>query len=212
MARSSSSSTSTAARGLSSPLTRLAAGAVFVVGGILASTAAMNAQADTKPVPQAGVQKVAHAHGHEGARGHGHHARHGRHGGHHGAASVLDPRRLDRLLDEVKATDAQRAQIRQISGAARDDLRKLHQGGEPRAQFVNPLAQPQIDAAAAETARQQRLARQDAVSKRVLTATLDVAKVLTPEQRTQLAEKAKKRQERFEQRRAQRGQPGGERQ
>ncbi len=200
-----SSTTSTALRGLSlSPLSRLAAGAVLVVGGILASTAAMNAQADTKPEPKAGVHQVAHQHdAHGGKHAHGKHARHG------GAGGFLNPRRLDRMLNEVNATEAQRAQIRQISGAARDDLRKLHQGGgDLRSQSLTLLTQPQIDTAAAEAVRQQMLAQHDAMSKRTLTAMLDVAKVLTPEQRTQLGEKMKQRQQKMEQRRAQRAQAG----
>lgn len=195
-----------------SPLSRLAAGAVLVVGGILASTAAMNAQADTKPAPPAGFQQVAHQP--DGPGGKHAHGKHGRHGG--GPGGILDPRRLDRLLDEVNATDTQRAQIRQISGAARDDLRKLHEGGSDlRGQSLALLTQPKIDTAAAEAVRQQMLAKQDAMSKRTLTAMLDVAKVLTPEQRTQLGEKMKKRQQMFEQRREQRreqrAQPGADR-
>jgi Spy/CpxP family protein refolding chaperone len=196
-----------------SPLSRLAAGAVLVVGGILASTAAMNAQADTKPAPPAGFQQVAHQP--DGPGGKHAHGRHGRHGG--GPGGILDPRRLDRLLDEVNATETQRTQIRQISEAAREDLRKLHQGGgNLRGQSLALLTQPQIDTAAAEAVRQQMLARQDAMSKRTLTAMLDVAQVLTPAQRTQLGEKMKERQQKMEQRRAQRAQagtqPGSERQ
>ena len=206
------SSTSTALRGLSlSPLSRLAAGAVLVVGGILASTAAMNAQADTKPEPKAGVHQVAHQHDmHGGKHAHGKHA-HGKHGRHGGPGGFLEPRRLDRMLKEVNATEAQRAQISQISGAARDDLRKLHQGGgDLRSQSLALLTQPQIDTAAAEAIRQQMLARHDAMSKRTLTAMLDVAQVLTPEQRTQLGEKMKQRQQKMEQRRAQRAQAGAQ--
>lgn len=193
-----------------SPLSRLTAGAVLVIGGVMASTAAMNAQADpAKPDLKAALQQVGHQPDGPGGK-HAHH-RHGRHGG--GPGGILNPRRLDRLLDEVKATDAQRAQIRQISGAARDDLRKLHEGGSDlRGQSLALLTQPTIDTAAAEAVRQQMLAQHDAMSKRTLTAMLDMANVLTPEQRAQLGEKMKQRHEKMQQRRAQRAQAGTERQ
>ena len=62
-----------------------------------------------------------------------------------------------------------------------------------REQGLQLFTQPTVDATAAEALRQQMLAQHDQASKRMLQAMLDVAKVLTPEQRAQLAERMKQR-------------------
>lgn len=194
---------------LSTPWARAATGTLVLVGGIVASMSAMNAHADTKSLAQDGKPVAS-----QGERSHDH-ARHHGHRGHgkHHAGGLLGGRHLDKMLDEVKATDAQRAQIKQINEAARADLRKLHEGSrDMRGQSLAILAQPQIDANAAEALRQQMLARHDAVTKRSLAAMLDVARVLTPEQRAQLADKMKARKAKFEQRRQERAQRAAERQ
>ena len=59
---------------------------------------------------------------------------------------------------------------------------------------------PNVDASAAESIRQEMLAQHDATSRRMLQAMLDVSRVLTPEQRAQLAERMKERRERMEER------------
>jgi periplasmic protein CpxP/Spy len=165
-------------RGHATRWTRLASGSMLVVGAVLASASAMTAWAAPGHGPRAAIHKVAHHPGPAGGPG------------------------LDRLLDEVQATAAQRAQIRQIAGAARDDLRQLRETApDLRKDTLNVLTQPSIDVGAAEQARQKMLAQHDAVSKRTLTAMLDVAKVLTPEQRAQLGEKFKARQAEREKRR-----------
>jgi Spy/CpxP family protein refolding chaperone len=108
----------------------------------------------------------------------------------------LGGRHLDRLLDEVKATDAQRAQIKALAKAAEADLKPLHETERGiHEQTLALFGQPQVDAAAAEKLRQQMLASHDAVSKRVLQTVLDVSKVLTPEQRIALVAKVQKRHE-----------------
>ena len=98
-------------------------------------------------------------------------------------------RRVDRMLDGVGASDAQRAQIRQIAQAAAADLTAQRDAGRGlRAQGLQIFAASSVDAAAAESLRQQMLAQHDQASRRMLQAMLDVARVLTPEQRTKLAE------------------------
>ncbi|MDE2401355.1 MAG: Spy/CpxP family protein refolding chaperone [Burkholderiales bacterium] len=107
-------------------------------------------------------------------------------------------RHLARVLDDVKATDAQRTQIKAISEAAEKDIKTLHQGGLTlHEQALALFAKPKIDAAAAEKLRQDMSARHDAVSKRVLQAALDIGNVLTPEQRAQWVEQMQKRHERM---------------
>lgn len=101
---------------------------------------------------------------------------------------------LDRALDLVKATPQQRADIRRIAGAARDDLRAARQavqpsraaGGAPA--WVAAWSADQIDVGALEAERQRQTARRDAMSQRVLKAAVDIGAVLQPEQRRQLAE------------------------
>ncbi len=105
-------------------------------------------------------------------------------------------RGVDRALDGLNASEAQRTQIRQIFKAAADDLRgqraqrrALHERG------LQIFAAPTVDAAAAEQLRQQMQALQEQASKRRLQAMLDASKVLTPEQRAKLAERMKQREE-----------------
>ncbi len=57
------------------------------------------------------------------------------------------------------------------------------------------LGEAKPDAAAAEKARQQMLAHHDKASQRMLQAQLDIANVLTPAQRAQIAATLKARQE-----------------
>lgn len=103
---------------------------------------------------------------------------------------------LARMLDEVKATADQRAQIEQILKAARSDLKDQHEAARSlREQSLQLFTQPTVDAAAAESLRQQMLAQHDKASQRSLQAMLEVSRVLTAEQRQQLAEQMKKRAE-----------------
>lgn len=140
--------------------------------------------------------------GHPGHQAHkgGHHAEHfhgHQRGDHRGAAGAGEARYLDRLLGDAKLTDAQRAQIRDIHTQANADLKALHQSVRDAAGNTQSLyAQVKPDAAAAERARQQRLAQHDKVSKRLLQKQLDIANVLTPAQRAKIATELKVRQER----------------
>jgi len=101
------------------------------------------------------------------------------------------------MLDIVNATDAQRSQIEAIFKAARQDLSgqretgmKLHQ------QLATLYTATNIDAAAIEAVRQQISAQHEVASKRLSQASIDAARVLTPEQRAKIAEVAKRHQAR----------------
>ena len=121
-------------------------------------------------------------------------------------------RRLDRMLDAVGASDAQRAQIRQIVQAAGADMRTQREAGRTlRAQGLQIFTAPAIDAGAAEALRQRMLAQHEQGSRRMLQAMLEVANVLTPEQRARLGERVRQRAERMQERmreRAPRAAPG----
>ena len=105
-------------------------------------------------------------------------------------------RGVDHMLDGLNATDAQRTQIKQIAQAAAVDLKAQQEGTRAlRDKSLQIFAAPAVDAAAAESVRQQLTVKHDDASRRTLQAMLDVSRVLTPEQRAKLAERMKQRGE-----------------
>lgn len=123
----------------------------------------------------------------------------GPHGGAHAGFMAHGPffgRGLERMLDSVNATPEQRTQIQQITRAAAADLKAQREAGRAlRERSMQLFTQPTVDANAAETLRQQMMAQHDQASKRVLQAMIDASRVLTPEQRSQLAQRMKQRHE-----------------
>jgi Spy/CpxP family protein refolding chaperone len=121
---------------------------------------------------------------------------------------------VDRLLDGLNASDAQRSQIKQIATAAAADLKAQRDAGRGlHEKGMQIFTAPVVDAGAAEALRQQMTAQLEQASKRALQAMLDIAKVLTPEQRARIGERMKERQaimkdrmQRMQHERAQRGQ------
>jgi Spy/CpxP family protein refolding chaperone len=110
----------------------------------------------------------------------------------------VDPARLDEHLDrllkhlyvEIDATDAQKQQLAPIVKAAAQDLLPLRtRMHDARRQALALLAQPSIDRAALETLRAEQFSLAEQASRRFVTALADVADVLTPEQRRQVAER-----------------------
>lgn len=165
----------------------------LLVGGALVFAGAQLSQAIAQP----GAQHAPHHGAHHGAQ----------HDAHHAPGLPFAGRGFERVLDEVKATDAQRQQIKQITDQARTDLQALHQQGrDAHQQGMAIWTSPKLDAADAEKHRQQMLAHHDQVSKRMMQAMLDVGKVLSPEQRAQAAQILKQRHDRMGE--AQPGNPG----
>jgi len=110
-------------------------------------------------------------------------------------------RAVDHMLDGLNATDAQRTQIKQIAEQAAADLKSQHEAGRGlHEKSMQIFTAPTVDAAAAESVRQQMLAQHDAASRRVLQAMLDISRVLTPEQRAKLGEQMKQRHQRMQER------------
>lgn len=96
---------------------------------------------------------------------------------------------LQRMLDRVKATPEQRTQIQQILQANAGDMRAQHEAGRAlRDQAMALFAQPTVDEAALEALRQKQLAMHEAASKRMTAAMVQVGRVLTQEQRKQMAD------------------------
>ncbi len=104
-------------------------------------------------------------------------------------------RAIDRMLDGLDATDAQRSQIKQIAMSAAADVKAQRDASRNlRDQAMQIFAAPNVDSAAAESVRQQMLTQHDQSSKRMLQAMLDAAKVLTPDQRAKMGTRLKERQ------------------
>jgi periplasmic protein CpxP/Spy len=95
--------------------------------------------------------------------------------------------RMERLLDQVNATDTQKDQIATILKDARQDLSGLRGEREAVARELSEiLSAPTIDRAKLESARADRIRKIDEASRRVTTAIADAADVLKPEQRVEL--------------------------
>jgi Spy/CpxP family protein refolding chaperone len=129
------------------------------------------------------------------------------HGG-MGMRLSADPARVDRMVERmlrgVDATEAQTAQIRQIARAAAQDLqsqrealRSLHE------QSRQVWSQPTVDAHAVEALRRQRMSLMDQRSQRISQAMLEISRILTPEQRVQLAERMAQRHRQMHERASQ---------
>jgi Spy/CpxP family protein refolding chaperone len=103
---------------------------------------------------------------------------------------------VDHMLDGLNASAAQRNQIKQIVQAAATELKAQRDAGRAlRDKGLQIFTAPTVDAAAVEALRQQMLAQHDQASKRITQAMLDIAKVLTPEQRAKIGERMKQRAE-----------------
>jgi Spy/CpxP family protein refolding chaperone len=113
-------------------------------------------------------------------------------GGHGGMFGGM----MTRMLDRVNATPEQRAQIEQIVKANAGEMRAQREAGRAlREQAMTLFAQPTVDANAVEALRQKQLAMHDAASKRMTATMLEISRVLTPEQRKQMAEQMSQRRE-----------------
>jgi periplasmic protein CpxP/Spy len=126
----------------------------------------------------------------------------GGHGGHHGGPGMMgvpmQGRMVERMLDSVNATAEQRSQIKQITERAAADRKAQFESGRAlREQGRQLFTQPVVDANAAEALRQQMLQQHDQASRRMMQTMLEVSRVLTPEQRKQLADRMAQRSERM---------------
>jgi protein CpxP len=125
-------------------------------------------------------------------------AAHARPGAHHGPG-MMSPDgpfggHVVRMLGRVDATEAQRSQIEAIFKAARTELAAQRESGKQlRGQMLSLYTATNVDAAAIESVRTQIAAQRDAASKRMSQASIEAARVLTPEQRVKLAEMMTKR-------------------
>ena len=153
-------------------------------------------------MPPGGPGMGMHGPGH----GPGHHPGMRHRGGQGGGigAFLIGPR-VERMLDFVKATPEQRAEIRKISGAARDELKAQRTANRAgRDVFMNAWGAAAIDTVALERERQRQQSQREQMSKRMMQAVTDIGKVLTADQRKMITDRMKAMKARQE-RRARRG-------
>jgi len=105
--------------------------------------------------------------------------------------------RIPRILNDVGATDAQKAQIKAIWDGLRPQLKAARQDHfRLRGQIAQAIAAPNIDTAAIEKLRQQSVQMIDRTSALITQGMVQTAQVLTPDQRQKaLAEMHRHHQE-----------------
>lgn len=95
------------------------------------------------------------------------------------------------MLDRVDASDEQQEQAQALVAEAAAELLALgRQHRENRGAFLELLSRPALDRDALEELRRGEVALADRASRRLVETLSDVAEVLTPEQRVELAEMA----------------------
>ena len=100
-------------------------------------------------------------------------------GGHH----------LERMLEEIDATPEQEDKLEAIMDKLHDDVRPIMRGfRDTRDDVAKLLGAATIDREAAEKLRAERVTAVDEASRKLTTALLDAAEVLTAEQRAELVE------------------------
>jgi len=114
------------------------------------------------------------------------------------AAGSLDPAAIDQHLDralkhlyvEIDATEEQKQKLEPIVKQAAKDLLPLRDKARAaRKQGIELLGAERIDRGAIETLRAEQIQLAEQASKRFTQALADVADVLTPAQRKQIAER-----------------------
>lgn len=147
----------------------------WILGGIAATLLALTAVAGTSYATEGGM--------------------HHRHSRLHSDPAAMD-KHLEAMVDKFLAngTPEQRAKVSAIAKAAVADLRPLRtELREGHEKAVKLLSAPTVDRVLLESVRLDQMRIVDTGSKRILQAVVDSADVLTPEQRTKLAEHLNKR-------------------
>jgi Spy/CpxP family protein refolding chaperone len=123
------------------------------------------------------------------------------HGGHGFGGRMHDPAQakqhvglaVEFALRGVSATDEQRQQVRRIAERTIDAVAPAaEQHRSHREAIVRELGKPEIDRAAVERLRAQELTMADQASRALVAGLLDAAEVLSPEQRGELIELARR--------------------
>jgi Spy/CpxP family protein refolding chaperone len=106
---------------------------------------------------------------------------------------------IEHMLDGIDVSAEQKTRINAIVTATMNDMQPLRkQRTDARREAIEILTQPTIDRAKIEAFRVEKLKLAEAASQRITQGIVDVAEVLTPEQRAALAEKFSQRRGRRE--------------
>jgi len=161
----------------------------------LLAVLSLSVMAQPAPPPPPGVMDG-------GRMGHMHHGGGMGGGMMFGASPERMGRMIDHMLDGLSASDAQRSQIKQIAAGAAADLKPQAEAGRAlRQRAMQAFTAPTVDAATVEQVRAQLAQQHDQMSRRISQAMLDIARVLTPEQRAKVGERMREWQARMDERR-----------
>ncbi len=109
-----------------------------------------------------------------------------------GDPAAMAERRVDHLIKLVSGTPEQKTKLLALAQAALTDLKPLReQLMSARKRGMELLAAASIDRAAIDRLRSEQLQLMDGISRRMSQQLMDAAEVLTPAQRTIVAEKMK---------------------
>ena len=119
-------------------------------------------------------------------------------GDHHGGRGAdMMQRRMGRMLDKIGASPEQKQKIADIANIAKQqsgDMKANHERHtKARSDMAAALSAPTIDKATVERLRAEGIANHDTQSKKRTQMMLDIAAVLSPEQRVKMREMMEKR-------------------
>lgn len=121
-------------------------------------------------------------------------AKDGQGGKGHGGMMGMPGQYVERMLDKVQATPEQRSAIRTVMERHRSQHRGLHEQGRALHQeALNLWAQPTLDEKAADRLRMRMNAHHQQMSAANMAMMLEVGRILTPEQRAQMAQQLRER-------------------
>jgi periplasmic protein CpxP/Spy len=113
-------------------------------------------------------------------------------GGPGGDHQAFFQKRFEKMLDSVKATDAQRAAIKPIMEDLLAKMKPIHQQGAAiHDKLLEAFAAPTVDAGVVENLRQQGFKLHDEGSRLFTDALVKIGNVLNVEQRKQVLEHLK---------------------
>jgi periplasmic protein CpxP/Spy len=109
-----------------------------------------------------------------------------------GDPSQMMERRIDRMIKAIDGTPEQKTKLTQLAQSSLAELRPLReQLMAARKKGMELLSAASIDRNALEQLRSEQMRLAESISRRMLAQMADAAEVLTPAQRTKLAERMK---------------------
>lgn len=117
-------------------------------------------------------------------------------GGHGGDPAAMIERRIDGLIKMINGTPEQKIKLTALAQAAMADMKPMReQLMAARKRGMELLSAATIDRAAIDKLRIEQIQLADALSRRMSAQMMDAAEVLTPAQRSLVAERMKSRGE-----------------